>query len=187
MEPKTDETTDDQKTDDATGSNGGKTDTPVTFTPEQEELVNKRIGEARTKAREQAKAELEAERAKADAEAETKRLEEQKEFESLAAKRADKIAELTPQAQKAQRYEAALKKHLEAQRSGLPDHIVEILDTMDPADQLEYIAKHQDKLKPAGTSGKNGIDPVGGNGNTATADYEKRRNKYLEQAGIKPD
>lgn len=88
---------------------------------------------------------------------ETARLKEQQEFEKLADQRQERIDELEPAANKAERYEAALKVHLDKEREGLPEHIIELLDTKDVADQLEYIAKNREALKPP-TSTRNGIE-----------------------------
>lgn len=162
-----------QTTGDATGTNGGNEGR--TFTQaDVDRMIEDRLKREREKA--------ERDRQKAEADAEAKRLEEQKQFEELANKRQQRIDELEPTAQKAERYEAALKTHLETQRTGLPEHILEILDRMDVTDQLEYIAKHHDKLKPAGTE-RNGIPPVR-NGDKNTATHEDRVNQYLKQAGI---
>lgn len=87
--------------------------------------------------------------------AEAKRLTDQQEFKALADKHEARVKELEPQAQQAERYEAALKKHLDAARKDLPGHITELLDQLDVAAQLEWISAHQAELaKPAnGTTG----------------------------------
>lgn len=59
-----------------------------------------------------------------------------------------KVESLTPRAEKAERYEAALEKLLEREREGLPEYIVRLLDRMDPAEQLEYISEHRELLVP---------------------------------------
>jgi hypothetical protein len=64
---------------------------------------------------------------------------------------ARRVAELEPAVAdattRADRYRAALETHLASQRKGLPKHIVDLLDRLDVADQLEYIARHADALK----------------------------------------
>ncbi|MCL6437222.1 MAG: hypothetical protein K6T51_01315 [Rubrobacteraceae bacterium] len=60
------------------------------------------------------------------------------------------VEALTPRAEKAERYESALTNILEREREGLPEYIIQLLDRMDPAEQLEYIAEHRDLLKPEG-------------------------------------
>jgi len=100
--------------------------------------------------------------AKANQDAEQERLTKQGEFEELAKQfgsRADKaeskLAEVEPQVEAltetVKRYEKALKGQLEATRGELPEHITELLDTMDPVRQLEYLAKHREELTPTAT------------------------------------
>ncbi|MBN1815382.1 MAG: hypothetical protein JXA14_26355 [Anaerolineae bacterium] len=80
---------------DKTGTGDGSDNKPdkVTFTPDQQEYLNKLVGEARTKGREQAKKEAEEAQKKSAEEAEKKRLEEQKEWQKLAEKRAQEVAD----------------------------------------------------------------------------------------------
>lgn len=79
---------------------------------------------------------------------------EQGQFKELAEQRQTRIAELEPFEAKATRYEAALGSLLDVQRKDLPKHITALLDKLDPAEQLEWIAANQDALKvaPAGTT-----------------------------------
>lgn len=74
---------------------------------------------------------------------------EQGEFRQLAEQRATRIAELEPFEAQARRYSEALGTLLTVQREGLQPHIIELLDRLDPADQLEWIAAHQAELRPA--------------------------------------
>jgi CRISPR/Cas system CMR-associated protein Cmr5 small subunit len=97
------------------------------------------------------------------------------EWQKLAETREGKIKELSAQVETiaglqttAERYEKALKAYLETQRTGLPAHVVVLLDKLDPVDQLEYIAKNREALSvntnhagghipptpPAGTPGQ---------------------------------
>lgn len=108
-----------------------------------ERIIAERLDRERKKAEEKA--------AKAQAEAEAKALAEQNQFKELAEKHAQRIAQLEAIEPKAQRYEAALVKLLEAQRKSIPDHVITLLDKLDPADQLEWIAGNQSKLaQPSG-------------------------------------
>lgn len=98
---------------------------------------------------------LERERAKADEAtrkakeaAEAKALEEQQEYQKLAEQRAGKIAELEPQAESAKRYQDALTKLLATEKTGVPEHVLALLDKLDPVEQLEWIAANREKLKP---------------------------------------
>lgn len=65
----------------------------------------------------------------------------------------DSLTELTPKAQRAERLEAALAAQLEASRTDLPGHIIGLLDKLDTADQLAWIAANRESLKPSVSSG----------------------------------
>lgn len=162
-------------TDDSSGGGGGE-DTPPkspekegdgdgekdkgkdekTFTQsELETIVKDRLD------RERRKAEKESEKKKETEKAE--RLKEQEKFKELSETQAAQIADLTAQNESITteledlkaihtKYEKAIKAHLETQREGLPDHVLALLDKLDPVDQLEYIANNADalKIKPKG-------------------------------------
>lgn len=120
---------------------------------EMEAIVKDRL-DRQTKAAE-AKAQKDRE------EAEAARLKEQGDFEKLANQRQQTITELEAKVAagdeykaRADRYEGALKTHLETQRKDLPAHITALLDRMDPVDQLDYIATNREALGiKAGTNG----------------------------------
>lgn len=86
-------------------------------------------------------------------EAEERSAAEQGKFKELAEQRQTRIGELEPFETKATRYEAALKSLLDVQRKDLPAHITTLLDKLDPAEQLEWIAANQEALKPANEAG----------------------------------
>lgn len=50
--------------------------------------------------------------------------------------------------ERAERAEGALKVYLDTEREGLPEHIITLLDKMDPVDQLSYISDNREHLKP---------------------------------------
>lgn len=106
-------------------------------------------------------------------------LAEKQEFKTLADKRQSELDALKPQAEKATRYETALKKLLDTERSGLPAYILPLLDRMEPDEQLAYIAEHRETLRPASKDGIPGTP--GGNRQPETA--EDIKNRYLKQAG----
>jgi hypothetical protein len=127
---------------DATGGQSPEKSGDKLFTQaDLDRLIDDRLKRERTKAEESAK--------KAREEAEAKALEEQKEFQKLAEQRAAKVAELEPQAEKAQRFETALLKLLESEKAEVPEHVATLLEKLDPVEQLEWIASNRDKLKPA--------------------------------------
>lgn len=125
--------------------------TEKTFTQtELEAIVTERL------AREKRKSEAAAEKAKADAE--QKALAESGEWKTLAEKHQATITELTAtiDSQKAhektiERLTTVLKSRLEADRKGLPQHIIALLDRLDVADQMEWLATNHDALKTTDT------------------------------------
>lgn len=90
----------------------------------------------------------EEDRVKADQTAAEQRAREQGEFEKLAAGFKAKAEELEPFKARAERYETALKALLETQRKDLPAHILTLLDKLDAAEQLEWIAANREALAP---------------------------------------
>lgn len=95
-------------------------------------------------------------RIKADQAAAAQHAKEQGEWEKLAKQHETRVAELEPQQAKAERYEAALKAHLDTQRKDLPAHITALLDKLDVAEQLEWIAANREALGAANGSTTNG-------------------------------
>ena len=102
--------------------------------------------------------------------AEAQKLAEQEKFKELAEKHGLKItgleanletqvAELEDTTGKIDRLEEALKALLEAQKEGLPDFILPLLDKMDPVDQLEYLAANRESLVKGGGDGAGGVPP----------------------------
>jgi hypothetical protein len=116
--------------------------------------------------REKKKAEKAAQTAKEEAEA--KALEEQQEFQKLAekhGKKADKLqgeldeslAKLEEATARVEAVEKALETHLKAQKDGLPESVLELLEKLDTVEQLEYLAKHGESLSAKGGGG--GVPP----------------------------
>lgn len=105
---------------------------------------------------------LERERVKADKQAQKAREEAQAEaaakngeWQQLAEQRAAKLAELESQVAgldaattRAQRYEQALAKQVEALRRDVPKHLVPLLDKLDVVEQLEWLAANRDAVAP---------------------------------------
>lgn len=163
-----DQQQDDQtpNTDDATGKNGGDGDgkDQKTFTQaELDAIVKERLDREKKKQQEKA-------------------LAEQQRFEELAQQRAQKLAELEPQLEQtnsqAERYKAALEAHLTAQKDPLAEHILTLLEKMDPVDQLEYISTNREALFPRtnGDSKGGGVDPTPkGKGDGNVTDEERRK------------
>ncbi len=99
-------------------------------------------------------------KAKAEEAAARKQLEDQGKFKELAdtaqaqvAQLTAKVAELEPLAVQVERYKTALLAQVKVARDGIPAHVGELLDRMDPVEQLEYLSKHAKELRPAQTGG----------------------------------
>lgn len=144
--PNTDDSTGDE---DPNAGNGEGTPEKKFSQKEVDEIVKARL------ARKEKELETAAEKAKADAE--EKALKDQEKYKELAEKfekdlvdERTKLTELSTLPEKLERTEGALKKLLETQRKGLPDHLIKLLDKMDPVDQLEYIAENKEVLFKAG-------------------------------------
>lgn len=78
---------------------------------------------------------------------------EQGRFRELAEKHEARIKQLEPIQATAERYEAALKAHLDTQRRDLPPHITALLDKLDVAEQLEWIAANREALSASAGTG----------------------------------
>jgi MFS superfamily sulfate permease-like transporter len=154
-----------QDTGDATGEKGGTTPSPfISFASEAEfqtaidERLKKRLE------REQRKAEELAQKARDEAEA--KALADQQEWQKLAEKHGKsaetlkaeldtRLADLEAVNQRIERAEEALAGYLKAEKEGLPESVLELLEKLDPVDQLAYLTKHRDAL----TSKADGVPP----------------------------
>lgn len=112
--------------------------------------------------------------AEAAEQARLKALEEQGEWQKLAEQRAARIADLEAATKTAQtleqerdRYKTAVTTLLKTQRTDLPKPILDLLDKLDPVDQLEWIAANRQELaKPSGgtpprAAGRAGAPPTG--------------------------
>lgn len=113
---------------------------------------------------------------KAADDARQKALAEQGDFQRLADERAQRIAQLEPQAAQLDAYKAALQHVLAERRKDLPAHLTTLLDRLTEVEQLEYLTAHAGQLRPT-------VPPPNFNGQTARAaspDPEERR-RDLEQ------
>ena len=112
-------------------------------------------------------------------EAEDKRLESQKEFETLANERKSKLddAEKTINTYKAEleAQTAVLSQLYESRKSLVPEMYQPLLDEMSLIKRLEWIAANESKLKPASTN--NGIPHTPNPKGTGEMTPEQRRAK----------
>ena len=123
--------------------------TEKTFTQaDVDKIVSERLEREKRKATDAAN--------KAKEEAEQKALAEQGEWKTLAEKYQGEIQSLTAtlESQKAhektiERLTSVLKSRLETDRKGLPEPILKLLDRLDVADQMEWLASNPDMLKSA--------------------------------------
>lgn len=98
-----------------------------------------------------------AEAEKARQQAEHDRLKEQGEWQKIADAATAKLAEIEPAyadtATKLQRYEAALTVQVSALRKELPKHLAPLLDKLDLAEQLEWLASNREQIAPPKPNG----------------------------------
>lgn len=130
-------------TDDATGqdtpANGGTAG--KTFSQaEVDALIKERL--------DRQKRAIDADAEKGRRQAEEAALAEQGKWKEIAEAHAAEISRLSPAAARVSRLEAVLEKQLQAALVGIPDHIKPLLDKLDVAERLEYLAEHRAALLP---------------------------------------
>lgn len=117
------------------------TDGEVTFTAEQQALIDKHIGEARVKSREQAKADFEAVLAKEREAAAEAALQAKQEWKELAEKRQARILELEPLEANTTKYQEMVSKMLEEKLEALGDAAKKAVEALPGnLDTLEILA-----------------------------------------------
>ncbi len=146
------------------------TDQPGPIPYERFAEVNEKYRAAQAKIAEHEKAQSDAKKA-ADA-AEKARLAEQGKYQELAEAAEKRAADLEPYKAKSDRYEAALTKLLTQERKDLPKHVLTLLDKLDPADQLDYIAENREVLTAKQTPPN--INGTAGAGGAAAVDPKAR-------------
>lgn len=132
-----------------------------------ERLIDERLKRERKQADEKQK--------KAEEERTLKALEEQQQFRELADKHKARLDEIEPELET---YKATLETLLAAEKELVPDHLLPLLETLNPAKQLEWIAANRDKLIPAESeeSGKpRGVPKTPSRGNASGAGEERKR------------
>jgi hypothetical protein len=83
----------------------------------------------------------------------TKALKENSQFKELSEQQAQKLIDLETKltqadtvTQERDKYKTALEAHVKERRKGVPAHILEILDVLDPLAQMAWLDKNTDKL-----------------------------------------
>lgn len=135
------------------GDAGGETPDEKKFSQaDLDRIVAERLERAKRKRETEAQKEKEANEAAI--------LKEKEDFKSLAEKHEAKISELETKLAEFETlkethasYEAALTKYLEEARTGLPKHILALLDKLSVVDQLAYIAENAAELNKPKTKG----------------------------------
>lgn len=166
-----------KQTEDATGTNGGEVKPFAVFTTEAEfqtkidSLLKDRLARADEKAKTAA--------AKAAADAERQALSNNAQFKELSEKQAAHIAKIEADLLAAQqqvealtgnagKYRSALEANVAERRKGLPDHILGLLDALDPVAQLNWLTTNAAKLG-AGQNGVPGTPRAQGQGGDMVA------------------
>lgn len=145
---------------------------PKTYDEDYVKKLRAEAAEHRTKARDVQKQldaqqeELDKARKAQEAKAADK-LKEQGEFKALAEQYATRISELEPLEAKVERYETIITGMLENQREGLPEYVTQLLDKMDPVEQLSWLTENkarfsQQPAEPAQPRGLAGFNPATG-------------------------
>jgi molecular chaperone GrpE (heat shock protein) len=139
-----------QTTGDATGTNGGDAKPFAVYTTEAEfqAALDAKLKERLARADEKAKSAAQ----KAREEAERKAMTDNSQFKELSEKQAAQLAKLEADYAKAQadlealtgdagKYRSALEANVAERRKGLPEHIITLLDNLDPVQQLDWLTK----------------------------------------------
>lgn len=129
----------------------------VAFTPAQQAQIDALVNARLARGKEKWEADAAALRTKVEQEAEATRLAEQQKWQELAGKREAEVKALEGKLEEGKaregrlaRLEAALQTQLATQRTGLPPHLLALLDKMPVEEQLEYLATNAAVLRPAG-------------------------------------
>lgn len=150
---KTDDGTGSEKSEDAGKEKGPEKKDAPTFSEEQQKIVDRLVGDARTKEREKAKAEAQTEAEKEKKKNEQQALKDQQKWQELAETREQEIQTLTKERdealtfkEQADKYKAALDTQLVGIKKTLPKHLLPLLEKMDPVEALEYLTTNAKEL-----------------------------------------
>jgi hypothetical protein len=175
----------DAKTADAKAGDDAKDKKPAfEWSKDQQDEINRIMGETRKEERRKAKADLDADVAKAKKEAEDKELQEKQEFKTLAEKRQAEIdtlkkdnQDLVAAKEQSEKYKAALEKNLKAQTEKLPKHIKTLLSKMDVLEQMEYLS---DNAKDLGVK-LDAVDATPRDSKLSDAEHEVTQSKDMRR------
>lgn len=169
-------------TGDASGNNNGGNEGANSEAKFTQADIDRIVGERLKRAEESA-----AQKSKeAAAKAEAKALADSQQFKELSEKQAARLLELetaSGETGKAieqlnaerDRYRKALEENVKERKKGLGDHIISLLDNLDPVSQLEWLTKNGDKLG----SNAGGPPPTPKNQNGDVASREEARKQFV--------
>jgi hypothetical protein len=165
------------QTDDASGD--GKDPADKLYTrAELEKIVNDSVKER--VARAQKKADEDKQRAAAAAKEQI--LKEQGDFKTLAEEREQKINELVPFQERAEKAEAALRALVDRELKDAPKHVQRLLADRSPAEAMDFINEFGDEWKKSASNGV-GSGATSGTGKTLTReqreDLERRETRRI--------
>jgi len=129
----------------------------VTFTEEQQNLVDRLVGEARTKARDQAQAQAAASNQAAREEAERAALEAAANWEQLAKKESARVRELEPLQQQVAAYQEVMDKLLadrvKALGTAAETAVKALPDSMTALEKMAWLSANGTLFQAAGDGG----------------------------------
>ena len=169
-----------------------KQDTPAvaqnTDTAQEHMIPKTRFDEINNRLKQLEKEKAESE--KAASEFSRKTAEEQGKYKELYEQSTAKLSQLEEKAKSAELYQEVLNKLLTTQRAGLPEGIIKLLDKLDPADQLEWIAENKSTVAPAtqqaqpNQAGQAAFNPV--NGKQVETDKDRLTRLNRQRGVISP-
>lgn len=129
----------------------------VTFTAEQQVLVDKLVGEARVKARDQASQAAQGAADAAKKKAEQEALKAKAEWQKLAETHESRVKELEPLVQQVEAYQAIIENLLDDRVKALGDGAASAVkalpESMTALDKLNWLSKNVELFQPAGDGG----------------------------------
>jgi hypothetical protein len=138
-------------------------------------IVKERLDREKANAAKQADKAAEAARAKA--------LEEQGKYKELAEAAQGKVGELEPYKERAERLEAVLSKRWDAEKPGVPDYILPLLEKMPVDERLDYVTENREKW--GGKSGPPNIN-AGAGTERRGGRTEQEKAELAALYGVKP-
>lgn len=174
----TDENVEDEPEDRTEGDDESADAGEITFTPEQQSLIDKLITGRLTRAKKKWAQEKDEAAAAAARAAEEAALAEQGQYRELADKQKAELEALRAAQAQAAEVEKAFAARLQADREGLPAAVIALLDEMPPLKQAEWLTHHGAELR----KGRGGVppSPEQGDGKGLTREQEATHREALQ-------